>query len=98
MLLIKKYPQAIRRVDSYGTTPYSIAKFMNTPDWVRRLLLRGAPSLDPDELIRFNYMERRMAIFLFFVAVSKNGGRMLFTRIRKASLSSNLIRRIVRFL
>jgi hypothetical protein len=42
------------------------------PDFVRRLLLRAAPELDPDELHRLNYAERRMSLFLAHCAISND--------------------------
>jgi ankyrin repeat protein len=50
--------------------PYQLAVKYEYPDFVRRLLLRAAPELDPDELHRLNYEERRIALFLVHCAIS----------------------------
>jgi ankyrin repeat protein len=53
-------------------TPYAIAVDFNMSDYVRRLILRAAPSCDPQKLRRLNYAARRMAMFLAFSAVTSD--------------------------
>jgi len=95
--LIHKFPKAVS-IESNGDTPYSIAVRKNAPPVVRRLLLRAAPELDPEEHRRMNYAERRMGLFLFFIAVNDTGERTLFNRLQKASVNNNLTRRVFEFL
>jgi ankyrin repeat protein len=53
-------------------TPYAIAVDSNMTDYVRRLILRAAPSCDPQKLRKLNYAARRMAMFLAFSAVTSD--------------------------
>ena len=47
-------------------TPYDLAIDEELPTYYRRLLLRAAPHLDPDELHRLNWAERRVAMFVAY--------------------------------
>jgi hypothetical protein len=47
-------------------TPYQLAVDGELPDDFLRLLFSAAPALNPPELHRLNYAERRMAMFLAF--------------------------------
>jgi hypothetical protein len=77
-------------------TPYQLAVDGKLPDYYLRLLLRAAPTLNPAELRRLNYAERRMAMFLAFRAMSSTMQAPLLARLRGES--KDLVRRVVSFL
>ena len=71
--LLNLYPAAAMIADGRGNTPYALAirnKIRNGDDkhivhpYFVRLLLRACPALNPTELHRLNYEERRMGLFL----------------------------------
>jgi ankyrin repeat protein len=89
-------------------TPYDIAVRLELPDWVRRLLLRAAPSQDPAQLKRLNYAERRGALFLAFSAIvaepqdiSSSSSSSFVVRLRGALMSDaqmSLLRAVVSYI
>jgi hypothetical protein len=90
--LLKHYPAAVTipagPVDG-NKNVYQLAVEYEHPDFVRRLLLRAAPELDPDELHRLNYAERRMALFLAHCAISKDDIYSSSSSSSKSSSSSS---------
>jgi ankyrin repeat protein len=98
--LLHLYPEAAGIEGGVGAgnkkTPYQLAVDRKLPDYYRRLLLRAAPTLNPAELHRLNYAERRMAMFLAFKALSSTLKAPLFARLRGES--KDLVRRVVSFL
>ena len=77
-------------------TPYQLAIDKNLPPYYLRLLLRAAPNLNPAELHRLNYAERRMAMFLAFKAVSRNVDPLLMARLRFEK--KDLVKHVISFL
>jgi ankyrin repeat protein len=87
---------------------YKLALDKRLPDFVRRLLLRAAPELDPHELHKLNYAARRMALFLAHCAICRGGGgggggrkkHTLITRLRALARRNvgELFQTIVSFL
>jgi ankyrin repeat protein len=77
-------------------TPYQMAVDGELPDYYLRLLLRAAPTLNPAELHRLNYAERRMAMFLAFRASTATIQAPLLARLRGES--KDLVQRVVSFL
>jgi ankyrin repeat protein len=110
--LLRHYPAAVAipaGPDDDDMNVYQLAVENARPDFVRRLLLRAAPELDPDELHRLNYAERRMALFLAHCAITKNddhsssstsGGCSFVLRLRALAQGDmgELFREIVSFL
>jgi len=96
--LLSKYPEAAKLKNQDGLTPYALYKRRGGSDFICRLLLRAAPHINPEELKCYNYAERRMAMFLFFVGVHYEGKLTLFTRLRKVSKDHELIRRVIEYL
>jgi ankyrin repeat protein len=114
--LLRHYPAAVitpAGPDDDDLNVYELAVVYKRPDFVRRLLLRSAPELDPNELHRLNYAERRMALFLAHYAITKNddhsscngsnnsnGGRSFIMRLRALAQGDmgELFREIVSFL
>ena len=73
-LLLRLYPEAAGTEGGIGAhhkTPYRLAVDKGLPVYYRRLLLRAVPNLDPAELRRLNWEERRLAMFVAFAAVGK---------------------------
>ena len=99
-LLLCLYPEAAGIVGGIGVvfkkTPYQLAVDENLPPYFLRLLLRAAPDLNPAELHRLNYEERRMAMFLAFKAQSKNIEPLLMARLRFAK--KDLVKHVISFL
>ena len=60
------------------------------------MLLRATPDLDPAELHRLNWAERRMAMFLAFRAVTTDITPLLMARLRFEN--KDLVKHIVSFL
>jgi ankyrin repeat protein len=81
---------------AYTKTPYQLAVDQELPDYYLRLLLRAAPTLNPAELHRLNYAERRMAMFPAFKATSGTLKAPLLVRLRGES--KDLVQRVVSFL
>jgi hypothetical protein len=97
--LLRLYPGAAGIEGGVGArrrTPYQLAVDKNLPDYYLRLLLRAAPTLDPAELHRLNYAERRMAMFLAFKATAATTKAPLLARLRGES--KDLVQRVVSFL
>ena len=72
-LLLRWHPEAAGIEAGNGRlkmTPYQLAVASELDPYYLRLLLRAAPALNPAELHRFNYAERRMAMFMAFRAVT----------------------------
>ena len=93
-LLLRLYPEAAgiesgREADDLET-PYQVALQYNLPTYYRRLLLRAAPHLDPAELHRLNWEERRLAMYVAS-AVAARTPTSLFA-------SKDLLRHVVSFL
>ena len=98
-LLLRLYPEAAGTEGGVGTenkfTPYKLAVAKGLPTYYRRLLLRAAPHLDPAELRRLNWAERRQAMFVAFAAVFKTPS--LLVRLRAAE-NKDLLKHVVSFL
>jgi hypothetical protein len=78
-------------------TPYLMAVNEKLPDYYLRLLLRAAPTLNPAELHRLNFAERRMAMFLAFKAVTAMLQKpFLLARLR--GVHKDLVQRVITFL
>jgi ankyrin repeat protein len=97
-LLLRLYPEAAGIEGGvgadYNVTPYRIAVSRELPAYYLRLLLRAAPQLDPMELRRLNWEERRMAMFMAFVGVSRTPSPL--ARLRAAN--KDLVKHVVSFL
>ena len=61
---LSSYPAAANIKDIDEKTPYDIAVSRNLDDYFLRLLLRADQSINPQELYRLNYQERRMSLFI----------------------------------
>jgi hypothetical protein len=98
--LLHLYPEAAGIEDGVGAadrkTPYQLAVDNNLPKYYRRLLLRAAPTLNPAELHRLNYEQRRMAMLLAFRAITATTEVPLLVRLRGEG--KDLIQRVVSFL
>jgi hypothetical protein len=84
--LLSLYPGAAGIEGGVGTgkmTPYQLAVDRKLPDYYLRLLLRAAPTLNPAELHRLNYAERRMAMLLAFKATMAGKQIPLLARLPK---------------
>ena len=99
-MFLRWYPEAAGIEGGIGArykkTPYQLAVDENLPPYYLRLLLRAAPDLNPAELHRLNYAERRMAMFLAFKGVSRNIEPLLLTRLRFAK--KDLLKHVMSFL
>ena len=99
-MLLRWYPEAAGIKGgvgfSYIKSPYQLAVDNNLPPHYLRLLLRAAPDLDPAELHRLNYAERRMAMFLAFKARASNIDPPFLARLRFAKM--DLLKHVVSFL
>ena len=96
-LLLRLYPEAASTEGGTGSkkkTPYRLAVDNNLPAYYLRLLLRAAPDLDPAELRRLNWAERRVAMYVAFVGVAKTPS--LLVRLRVAN--KDLVKHVVSFL
>ena len=80
----------------FRKTPYQLAVDENLPPYYLRLLLRAAPDLNPIELQRLNYAERRMAMFVTFNAVTSQLQPLLLKRLRFEN--KDLVKHVVSFL
>jgi hypothetical protein len=98
--LLRLYPEAAGIEGGVGatfkTTPYQLAVHFKLLDYYLRLLLRAAPTLNPAQLHRLNYAERRMAMFLAFRAESATMEAPLLARLRGEN--KDLVQRVVSFL
>jgi hypothetical protein len=94
--LIDKYPESVGIPNVYGDTAYSISA--DKPDFVKRLILRAKPDLNPQEHADLNYAARRMALFLGFIANTgaMTGEPSIWIKLREHDL--NLFKRVVSYL
>ena len=99
-LLLRLYPEAAGIEGGVGAafkkTPYQMAVDYKLSDYFLRLMLRAAPTLNPPELHRLNYEERRMAMFLAFKAIAATTDAPLVARLRGEN--KDLVQRVVSFL
>jgi hypothetical protein len=99
-LLLRLYPEAAGTEGGIGAThkrtPYQLALAVDhkLPAYYRRLLLRAAPDLDPAELRRLNWEERRLAMYVAYATVAKSPS--VLTRLRVAH--NELLKNVVSFL
>ena len=82
--------------NNYKKTPYQLAVDKNLSPYYLRLLLRAAPDLNPAELHRLNYAERRMAMFLAFKAVTLQKKPVVLKRL--CFENKDLVKHVVSFL
>ena len=97
-MLLRLHPEAagIEGGVVFKETPYQLAVERNLPPYYLRLLLRAAPDLNPAELHRLNYAERRMAMFLAFKAVSSQPEPLLLVNLRFEKM--DLVKHVISFL
>lgn len=95
-LFLKLYPEAAGIKDGEGKTPYGYVILKNCSPFVQRLLLHADRTIDPINLHRLNYSERRFAVFLAFKAIIVSTELTIFTRLRAEDKS--LLRHVVSFL
>ena len=94
-LLLRLYPEAAGTEGGVlKKTPYQLVVDEGLPTYYRRLLLRAAPHLNPAELRRLAWAERRMAMFVAFAAVAKTPS--LLARLRAEN--KDLVKHVVLFL
>ena len=97
-MLLHLYPEAVGiegGVGDYKKSPYQLAVDKNVNSYFLRIMLRAVPDLNPVELHRLNYAERRMAMFLAFKAVSTDD-HLLLPRLR--FVNKDLLKRVISFL
>jgi serine/threonine protein kinase HipA of HipAB toxin-antitoxin module len=98
-VILRCHSLAAGSPDSDGITPYTMAVKSRMPTLIKRLLLRADPTIDPVELRRLNYIERRMAMFLAYSAVPQTMSDSFAVRLRRlANKHQTLLRLIVSFL
>jgi hypothetical protein len=99
-LLLCLYPEAAGTeggAEEDAKTPYQLAVDKKLPPYYHRLLLCAAPHLDPAELRRLNWAERRTAMFVAFAAVPKQAtAPPLLARLRVTD--KELVKHVVSFL
>ena len=96
-LMLRLYPEAAGiegGAEDYKKTPYHLAVDNGLPTYYRRLLLRAVPHLDPAELRRLNWAERRTAMFVAFAAVAETPS--LLARLRAEN--KDLVKHVMSFL
>ena len=98
-LMLRWYPEAAGIEAGNGRlkkTPYQLAVDGKLDPYYLRLLLRAAPNLNPAELHRVNFAERRMAMFMAFRAVTNGVTPLLMARLRFEN--KDLVKHVVSFL
>jgi hypothetical protein len=95
-LLISLYPEAAGIDNHNGKSPYEYARHNGECPYMLRLLLRAAPTINPDEFHRLNYMERRQAMFLAFRAIVSSSEVSIWRKLKIED--ENLLRYVVSFL
>jgi ankyrin repeat protein len=83
--LLKECPASVSVPSKSGETALSLCNGENNPH-LRRLLLQAQPQLSPEELGNFNYVNRRMAMFLAFAAINADGIPCIFSRLRSTDV------------
>lgn len=78
--LLTSYPGAINITNDFEMYPYEYTVVNDLGSYITRMLLRGNHALDPVLLYDLNYEERRFALFLAFIAVSKNYDLTIWAR------------------
>jgi hypothetical protein len=94
--LLTSYPEAINITNDFEMYPYEYAVVNDLGSYITRMLLRGNHALDSVLLYDLNYEERRFALFLAFIAVSKNYELTIWARLRHHNL--DLLRIVISFL
>jgi len=96
--LLSKYPiEDVTSLCLTSRTALTICAEANNK-YACRLILKAVPSLDPTKLQYLTYIERRMALFVFFSAHWRDGGDNIFTMLNGSTEGYSLIRKIVLFL
>ena len=97
--MLRWYPEAAGIAaggPAYLMSPYQLAVENKLDPYFLRLLLRAVPDLNPAELHRLNYAERRMAMFLAFRAAASFTKPLLMARLRFEN--KDLVKHVVSFL
>jgi hypothetical protein len=97
--ILSWYPEAAGIEAGNGTckkTPYQLAVDRKVDPYFLRLLLRAAPDLNPAELHRLHWTERRMAMFMAFRAITTEPTPLLLARLRFEN--KDLVKHVVSFL
>ena len=97
--MLRWYPEAAGIEAGNGAskkTPYQLAVDGKVDPYFLRLLLHAAPHLDPAELHRLTWTERRMAMFMAFRAVTAKPIPLLMARLRFEN--KDLVKHVVSFL
>ena len=98
-MMLRWYPEAAGIEAGNGRmkkTPYELAVDGKLEPYYRRLLLRAVPDLNPAELHRLNFAERRMAMFMAFRAITTGITPLLMARLRFEN--KDLVKHVVSFL
>ena len=98
-MLLRWYPEAAGiAAGKPGNlkTPYDLAVDSKLDPYYLRLLLCAVPNLNPDDLHRLNWVERRMAMFLAFRAAATDPKPLLMARLRFENI--DLVKHVVSFL
>lgn len=85
---LKQYPESAAVQDHHGDTPLSLVPPENY--FLRRLLMRAAQNSAKafhQELLEFNYYNRRMGLFLAFSAINADGIPNIFSQLRGTDLN-----------
>lgn len=80
--------------DERDISPYDLSVSLDLHPYIQRLLLRTDPTLNPHDLRKFNYDQRRSALLLFFKEIGSNRELNSWSLL----LSDDLLRHIVLFL
>jgi hypothetical protein len=95
-LLISRHPGAISVMNIHDKYPYNYAVEKNLNPYFIRILLRGDPALNPILLRNLNYTERRLAMFLAFVAVIRSTKVSIWASLQFDN--KDLLKRVISFL
>ena len=78
--LIRQFPDAVGMCDNHNETPLTLCPPQNY--FLKRLLLMAKPEINSEELRMYNYLQRRMGIFLAFSAINADGIPNIFAMLR----------------
>eukprot|EP01041_Mallomonas_annulata_P006394 gene6394-12932_t len=96
--LIQIYPEALHMRNNTNDTPYDMIDNTLVHTEIIRIILISAPLLHARELYQLNYNERRMALFLFFTAISEDLQCTIFSMLRRSRGGECLMRRVVEYI
>ena len=88
----------LQQFDSNYGQSNSNDDFKAVMDRFHRCFLQTVPHLNRNKLLKYNYNARRMALFMFYSAVHREGKDTIFSLLRRSTVPQTILTHIVQYL